>query len=208
MISSAQETTSTVSAGSIQFFFYTAGGLVFHLIQQLTLFFMVDCWYSIELNLSYCCVKLNGPLCIQKLNFLMASSEISWFKLSCTDHMSLKYLTVLTLSSRVASHTILVFLCCWKADTVHMWLTPSSMALYSAQDFAMLVIRARTSVASITVPTPTVRACLGTASIFPPKNRALAMKVSFWVLLLQFQSFCNFLKNAPVYRAFQTFCLL
>ena len=50
---------------------------------------MVDCWYSIELNLSYCCVKLNGPLCIQKLNFLMASSEISWFKLSCTDHWPL-----------------------------------------------------------------------------------------------------------------------
>ena len=32
--------------------------------------------------------------------------------------------------------------------------------------------------ASITVPKPTVRTCLGTASIFPPKNLALAIRVS------------------------------
>lgn len=47
----------------------------------------------------------------------------------------LKYLTVFTFSSRVASssHTNTVRGCCWKADTVHMWLTPSSMALYRAK---------------------------------------------------------------------------
>lgn len=58
-------------------------------------------------------------------------------------HSPLKYLTVLTLSSSVASssHTNTVLGCCWKADTVHMWLTPSSMALYRAKALWAPVIR-------------------------------------------------------------------
>lgn len=56
---------------------------------------------------------------------------------------TLKYLTVLTLSSKVASssHIMRVWGCCWKADTVHMWLTPSSMALYRAKDLWVPVIK-------------------------------------------------------------------
>lgn len=55
----------------------------------------------------------------------------------------LKYLTVFTFSSRVASssHTNTVRGCCWKADTVHMWLTPSSMALYRAKALWAPVMR-------------------------------------------------------------------
>lgn len=55
----------------------------------------------------------------------------------------LKYLTVFTFSSRVASssHTNTVRGCCWKADTVHMWLTPSSMALYRANALCAPVMR-------------------------------------------------------------------
>ena len=62
---------------------------------------------------------------------------------------TLKYLTVLTLSSRVASssHTIRVLLCIWKAETVHMWHTPSSIALYSAMDLLAPVINTITSLA-------------------------------------------------------------
>lgn len=58
-------------------------------------------------------------------------------------HSPLKYFTVLTLSSSVASssHTNTVLGCCWKADTVHMWLTPSSMALYKAKALWAPVIR-------------------------------------------------------------------
>lgn len=58
-------------------------------------------------------------------------------------HSPLKYFTVLTLSSSVASssHTNTVLGCCWKADTVHMWLTPSSMALYRAKALWAPVIR-------------------------------------------------------------------
>lgn len=55
----------------------------------------------------------------------------------------LKYFTVLTRSSSVASssHTKMVWGCCWKADTVHMWFTPSSMALYRANALWAPVIR-------------------------------------------------------------------
>lgn len=58
-------------------------------------------------------------------------------------HSPLKYFTVLTLSSSVASssHTNTVLGCCWKADTVHMWFTPSSMALYRAKALWAPVIR-------------------------------------------------------------------
>lgn len=50
--------------------------------------------------------------------------------------ITLKYLTVLTRSSSVASssHTIIVLRCIWSALTVHIWLTPSSIALYRAND--------------------------------------------------------------------------
>merc|ERR1719370_1649195 len=97
-----------------------------------------------------------------------------------TDQRSLKYLYVLTLSSRVAfsSHTMMVLGCCWKALTVHMWLTPSSMALYRAKALWAPVMRIMTSRASITVPTPTVNAFFGTLSTSPSKKRALAMMVS------------------------------
>lgn len=60
----------------------------------------------------------------------------SSMSLLCTLIKPLKYLTVFTLSSRVASssHMNMVFGCCWKAETVHMWLTPSSIALCKAND--------------------------------------------------------------------------
>ena len=49
--------------------------------------------------------------------------------------LTLKYLTVLTLSSMVASssQSMRVRGCCWKADTVHMWFTPSSIAMCNAR---------------------------------------------------------------------------
>lgn len=133
-----------------------------------------------------------------------------------------KYFTVLTRSSRVASssHTKTVCGCCWNADTVHMWLTPSSIALYKANALCAPVMRIMTweemkkwgnvscglcngakrnlqlvllfffgvsghstklltSFASMTVPTPTVSAMVGTFERSPLKNRALAIIVSF-----------------------------
>ena len=53
-----------------------------------------------------------------------------WFSFAWTDHKSLKYFTVLTRSSKVASSSQMkrVDGWCWKAETVHMWLTPSSIA--------------------------------------------------------------------------------
>jgi len=58
----------------------------------------------------------------------------------------LKYFTVLTRSSRVASssHTKTVCGCCWNADTVHMWFTPSSIALYRANALWAPVMRIMT----------------------------------------------------------------
>lgn len=58
-------------------------------------------------------------------------------------HSPLKYFTVFTFSSRVASssHTNTVRGCCWKADTVHIWFTPSSMALYRANALWAPVMR-------------------------------------------------------------------
>lgn len=58
----------------------------------------------------------------------------------------LKYFTVLTRSSRVASssHTKTVCGCCWNADTVHMWFTPSSIALYKAKALCAPVMRIMT----------------------------------------------------------------
>lgn len=55
----------------------------------------------------------------------------------------LKYLTVRTRSSIVASssHKKIVCGCCWKAETVHMWLTPSSIALCKARALWAPVIR-------------------------------------------------------------------
>ena len=60
-----------------------------------------------------------------------------------TSPSPLKYLTVFTFNSRVASssHTNTVRGCCWKADTVHMWFTPSSMALYRANALWAPVMR-------------------------------------------------------------------
>lgn len=48
--------------------------------------------------------------------------------------LTLKYFTVFTRSSDVASssQSMIVRACCWKAETVHMWFTPSSIALYRA----------------------------------------------------------------------------
>lgn len=58
----------------------------------------------------------------------------------------LKYFTVLTRSSRVASssHTNTVCGCCWNADTVHIWFTPSSIALYKANALCAPVMRIMT----------------------------------------------------------------
>lgn len=57
-----------------------------------------------------------------------------------------KYFTVLTRSSKVASssHTKTACGCCWKAETVHMWFTPSSMALYKANALCAPVMRIMT----------------------------------------------------------------
>lgn len=57
-----------------------------------------------------------------------------------------KYFTVLTRSSSVASSstTKIAFGCCWQADTVHMWLTPSSMTLYRASALCAPVMRIKT----------------------------------------------------------------
>ena len=67
-----------------------------------------------------------------------SSTSLLW-----TSIKPLKYLTVLTLSSLVAgsSQTKMVEGCCWKAETVHMWLTPSSMALWRANALWAPVIR-------------------------------------------------------------------
>lgn len=160
-----------------------------------------------------------------------------------------------------SSHMKTVRGCCWNADTVHMWFTPSSMALYKAnalctpvmrimtweevenvdcglshwakatffllgrQDGKIIVqctvllvskvltgnnenfkymawlgfgrnvqqqeqhtqnrtdgrhsSRLLTSLASMTVPTPTVSATVGTSEASSSKNRELAMRVSF-----------------------------
>lgn len=57
-----------------------------------------------------------------------------------------KYLTVRTLNSIVASSstTKVVCGCCWKADTVHMWFTPSSIACRRACAFFTPLIKIRT----------------------------------------------------------------
>lgn len=83
------------------------------------------------------------------LNRNMTWQSMAWLKswtqqlLGLVKHSPLKYFTVLTLSSSVASssHTNTVLGCCWKADTVHMWLTPSSMALYKAKALWAPVMR-------------------------------------------------------------------
>jgi len=76
----------------------------------------------------------------QGMNGGSPSSSIS---LLCNDMRPLKYLTVLTLSSSVASssQTKIVCGCIWNADTVHIWLTPSSMALFNANALWAPVIR-------------------------------------------------------------------
>lgn len=73
----------------------------------------------------------------------------NWRSLNCSlvDIVSpLKYFTVLTRSSNVASssHTKTVCGCCWNADTVHMWFTPSSIALYKANALCAPVMRIMT----------------------------------------------------------------
>lgn len=75
--------------------------------------------------------------------WLVTPKNVTEQLLGLVRHSPLKYLTVLTLSSSVASssHTNTVLGCCWKADTVHMWLTPSSMALYRAKALWAPVIR-------------------------------------------------------------------
>ncbi|RNA29397.1 hypothetical protein BpHYR1_037618 [Brachionus plicatilis] len=52
------------------------------------------------------------------------------------------------------------------------------MAMCNAKAFAEPVIKIITSLASITVPTPTVRALVGTLDMSFPKNLALAKIVS------------------------------
>lgn len=98
----------------------------------------------------------------------------------------LKYLTVFTLSSSVASssQTKMAAGCIWKALTVHKWLMPSSMAMWRASALATLVIRIMTSRASITVPTPTVSAIVGTLEMSLLKKRAFATIVS-WASVLR-----------------------
>uniref|UniRef100_A0A2M4C7Q8 Putative secreted protein n=1 Tax=Anopheles marajoara TaxID=58244 RepID=A0A2M4C7Q8_9DIPT len=59
-----------------------------------------------------------------------------------------------------------------------MWFTPSSIALYSAKALCVPMIIIITSRASITVATPTVKACFGTLLISLPKKRAFASSVS------------------------------
>ena len=109
-----------------------------------------------------------------------SSISLSWVR-----ERFLKYLTVLTLSSSVASssHMKMLLGCNWNADTVHMWFTPSSMALCNANALWAPVMRIMTSRASITVATPTVRASVGTLDKSSPKNRALARMVS-WASVL------------------------
>lgn len=106
------------------------------------------------------------------------------FKLHCELNFKLKltwkYLTVLTRNSSVASSSqiIIVFGCCCNALTVHIWFTPSSIALCNANDLCVPVTNIITSLASITVPTPTVSASFGTNDISLPKKRAFAANVS------------------------------
>jgi hypothetical protein len=59
------------------------------------------------------------------------------------------------------------------------WFTPSSMALLNATLFCNPVTTTSTSLLSSTVPTPTVSAILGTASMSLLKKRALARIVSY-----------------------------
>ena len=56
--------------------------------------------------------------------------------------ITLKYLTVFTFSSSVASSSQIRRArgCCWTAETVHIWLTPSSTALYKAKALCAPVI--------------------------------------------------------------------
>lgn len=72
------------------------------------------------------------------------------------ESFTLKYLTVFTRSSSVASSSqiMIVLGCCWNALTVHMWLTPSSMALYRANDLWAPVIRIITCKASTSIQSP------------------------------------------------------
>ena len=61
---------------------------------------------------------------------------------------------------------------------VHMWFTLPSMAACKARHLACPFTRIITSLAAITVPTPTVSAVLGTLLMSPSKKRLLAMMVS------------------------------
>ena len=67
----------------------------------------------------------------------------SSMSLLCKSIKPLKYLTVFTLSSIVASssQTNMVCACCWNAETVHMWFTPSSIALCKANALWTPVIK-------------------------------------------------------------------
>lgn len=111
---------------------------------------------------------------------------------SCTNSILLKYylsavsysrntLTVLTFNSSVASssHTIIGWGCICIAETVYIWFTPCSIQFARARALWAPVITMMTSLASMTVPTPTVSAILGTSEMSLLKNRELAMMVSY-----------------------------
>ena len=69
---------------------------------------------------------------VMKYSLLAAKIVINkrWCSLSMIGKCIFIYIFSLTLSSKVAfsSATMIVLGCCWKADTVHMWFTPSSIA--------------------------------------------------------------------------------
>lgn len=111
-----------------------------------------------------------------------AASTSSW-----TRSMDLKYLTVFTWSSAVASSstTMSAHGCSWSAESVQRWLTPSSIALESASALRCPVTTTITSRDSSTVATPTVSAMRGTAAMSLLKKRAFARIVSYASVLMR-----------------------
>lgn len=100
------------------------------------------CAFMITVQLG-CFIEGITPLGVDGTETSHAKHGLGHLLSTRAERSPLKYFTVFTLSSSMASssHTNTVLGCCWKADTVHMWLTPSSMALYKAKALWAPVIR-------------------------------------------------------------------
>lgn len=81
---------------------------------------------------------------------------------------------------RRSSQTMMLLGCICRAVIVHIWEMPPSTPCCKALALLCPLTMIRTFRADMIVPTPTVRAVLGTRWVSPPKKRELAIIVS-WV---------------------------